>query len=251
MPPALEPVQCAPAPGLRAVSALYAGGDLVGRVVGDLLPLAVVVAISPVPIVAVILMLLAPRAGGVGAGFLVGWLVGIAGVTTVVLLLTSHADLGGSRSSAVASCVELALGALLLTLAARQWQSRPKPGEETGMPRWMAAIDRFTAARAGGLGLMLTAVNPKNLLVCLAAGATIAGGGLPSAQATWSVVIFTVIATSTVAVPVLVYAVGRTRMTGPLESLRSWLSAHSAAVTSTLLLVIGVVLIGQGLGGLV
>jgi hypothetical protein len=45
----------------------------VGPVIGDLLPLAVGVAVSPVPIIAVILMLLAPRAGGASLGFLAGW----------------------------------------------------------------------------------------------------------------------------------------------------------------------------------
>jgi hypothetical protein len=40
-------------------------------------------------------------------------------------------------------------------------------------------------------------------------------------------------------------------MAGALESLRRWLTANSAVVTATLLLVIGVILIGQGLGGLV
>jgi hypothetical protein len=49
---------------------------------------------------------------------------------------------------------------------------------------------------------------------------------------------------------VLGYAIGRKRMAGPLESLRGWLTVHNVAVMATLLLVIGVVLIGKGLGGL-
>src|SRR5919112_2139748 len=139
----------------------------VGQVIGDLLPLAIGVAISPIPIIAVILMLLAPKAGGTSAGFLIGWLVGIAGVTTVFLLLAGVLDLGSSTEpSAAASWVELALGVLLLLLAARQWQGRPEPGVEPALPKWMAAIDTFTAGKAAGLGLLLSAVNPKNLLLC-------------------------------------------------------------------------------------
>ena len=221
-----------------------------GRLVGDLLPLAVVVAISPVPIVAVLLMLLAPKARGTSAAFMAGWLVGIAGVTTVVLLLADDPVAGRSRSSAAASWVELVLGVLLLPLAARQWRSRPKPGEVPTVPRWLAAADRFTAPRAGGFGLVLSAANPKALLVCVAAGATIAASEVDGVQATWSVVGFTVVAASTVAVPVLAYVVGGTRMTAALESLRRWLTVRGAAVTATLLLAIGLVLIGQGLGGL-
>src|SRR3954466_15138722 len=222
-----------------------------GQVVGDLLPLAVGVAISPVPVIAVVLMLLAPKAGGTRAGFLLGWIVGIGGVTTAFLLLASTLDLGGSgQPSTTASWVKLVLGALLLLLAVRQWQSRPEPGAPAKTPGWMAAVDRFTPVKAAGLGVALSAVNPKNLLLCVAAGATIAAGGLSGVQEVLSVVIYTVIAVYALSVPVLVHAVGRKRMAGPLESLHSWLTVHNGAVMATLLLVIGVVLIGKGLGGL-
>src|SRR3954467_12068166 len=150
-----------------------------GQVVGDLLPLALGVAISPIPIIAVILMLLAPKAGGTSAGFLVGWLIGIAGTTTVFLLLAGILDQGtDAEPSAGASWIKLALGVLLLVLAAGQWRGRPEPGQQPQLPKWMTAIDRFTAVKAAGLGLVLSAVNPKNLLMCVAAGSTIAAGGL-------------------------------------------------------------------------
>jgi threonine/homoserine/homoserine lactone efflux protein len=223
----------------------------VAQVVGDLLPLAVVVAVSPVPIIAVILMLLTPRAGGTGSGFLAGWIVGIAGVTTVFLVLAGNADLGSSASATAAAWVQLVLGGGLLALALRQRRARPGAADEPGLPGWLAAIDRITPVRAGALGLLLSAANPKVLLVCVAAGLAIAGGGSSIAQGIWSVAVFTVIAVSTVAVPVLGYAVGGRHMAGPLTSLRGWLTAHSRVAATTLLLVIGVVLVGQGLVGLV
>src|SRR5688500_2865886 len=96
-----------------------------GPVLGDLLPLAVGVAVSPIPIIAVILMLLAPNAGGTSAGFLAGWVLGIAGATTLFLLLAGTLDTGsGSEPSAAVSWVKLGLGVLLLLLAAKQWQAR-------------------------------------------------------------------------------------------------------------------------------
>jgi threonine/homoserine/homoserine lactone efflux protein len=98
---------------------------------------------------------------------------------------------------------------------------------------------------------VLSAANPKALLVCIAAGATIAAGDVEGAQTVWSVVGFTVVAASTVAVPVLAFAVSGGRMTAALDSLRRWLIVRGAVVTSTLLAAIGLVLIGQGMGGLV
>ncbi|WP_029432241.1 GAP family protein [Blastococcus sp. URHD0036] len=219
-----------------------------GDVVGALLPLAAVVAVSPLPVLAAVLMLLAARAARTGPGFLAGWVVGIAGVTTAVLQLSGPRRDGGGPSAA--AWAALVVGAALVLLGVRRWRSRPGPGEPAPVPRWAAAIDRFTAVRAGALGLALAALNPKALVVCVAAGVAIADGDLSGAQATWSVVVFTAVAASTVAVPVLASAVGGDRVAGPLRALRGWLTAHDAAVTAGLLVLVGGVLVAQGLRGL-
>lgn len=222
-----------------------------GGVIGDLLPLAVGVAISPVPIIATILMLLAPRAGAASVGFLLGWLVGIAGATTLFTLLAGTTDLGSSDDpSTTASWVQIVLGALLLVLAVRQWRARPKPGEQGTLPAWMSAIDSFTLGKAAGLGFLLSAVNPKNLLMSAAAGTAIGGGGLSGGETTLAVVLFVALAASTVAVPVIGYAVAAQRMRRPLDELKVWLQDNNTAVMSVLLLVIGIVLVGKGVGGL-
>src|SRR4051794_17192995 len=223
-----------------------------GPVLGDLLPLAVGVAISPVPIIAVILMLLAPRAGAASAGFLAGWLAGIAVACTVFVVLSSMLDLGGQEEpSTTAAWIQLVLGALLVLLGVRQWRGRPRCGAEAVAPKWMRAIDSFTAVKATGLGFALAAVNPKNLLLAAAAGSAVAGGDLSTGDDIIAVAVFTVLAGSTVAVPVLAHAVARERMSRPLEDLKSWLVDHNAAVMTALLVVIGADLVGKGLGALV
>jgi threonine/homoserine/homoserine lactone efflux protein len=222
-----------------------------GAVIGDLLPLAVGVAVSPMPIVAVILMLLAPRAGGASAGFLAGWLLGIVVACTAFLLLAGSLSLGtSSEPSTTGAWVKIILGLLLLAVGLREWRARPRPGADPSVPKWMAAIDSFTAMKAAGLGFLLAAVNPKNLLLCASAGATIAAGSLSTGQDVGAVAVFTVIAASTVAVPVCGYAVARSRMAQPLAVLKEWLTANNAAVMSVLLLVIGASLVGKGIGGL-
>jgi threonine/homoserine/homoserine lactone efflux protein len=223
-----------------------------GGVIGELLPLALGVAISPVPIIAVILMLLAPRAGASSAGFGLGWVVGIVVVTVVVLLVAGGAGVGGTSDepSTAASWIVLVIGLLLLLAAVRQRRGRPRAGEPAPLPKWMAAIDGVTPVKATGLGFLLSAVNPKNLLMCVAAGVTVAGGGLDTGEAVVAVAVFVVIAASTVLVPVVGYAVASDRMRHPLDELKGWLQQHNVAVMAVLLLVIGAVLVGKGLGGL-
>ncbi|WIX75963.1 GAP family protein [Amycolatopsis carbonis] len=221
-------------------------------VIGDLLPFAVGIAISPVPIIAVILMLLAPRAGGASVGYLLGWVAGIVVTTTVVALVLGVATGTGEGTgpSTVTAGILLLLGVGCLALAFGQWRARPKPGTQAELPTWMATIDRFTPLKAVGLGFLLSAVNPKNLAMAVAAGAVVAGGGLSVAENVVAVAVYTVVAASTVLVPVVGYLVARKRMTPALTSLRAWLEHNNAVVMAVLLLVIGAVLVGKGVGAL-
>jgi threonine/homoserine/homoserine lactone efflux protein len=173
-----------------------------GDVLGELLPLAVGVAISPVPVIAVILMLLAPRARAASAAFGVGWVVGIALVTAAAAFLSSGAG-SGDEPSTVASWVKLGAGVLLVLLAVRQWQSRPREGEPAKLPKWMSALDQLTAPKAAGLGALLSGVNPKNLLLCLSAGATIGAAELSDGDVIVALVVFVALASASVAVPVI------------------------------------------------
>jgi hypothetical protein len=64
-----------------------------------------------------------------------------------------------------------------------------------------------------------------------------------------AMVIFTLVAASTVAVPVLGHLAARDRMAAPLDRLPAWLTQHNTAVMAVLLLVIGAALIGKGIAG--
>ena len=217
-------------------------------VIGDILPLALGVAISPVPIIAAILMLLSPKARGTSVGFLAGWVLGIVVAVVVFTLLASVLPQSeDDASKPIAGTVKIVLGLLLLLLAAKQWRSRPTGDTEPPLPGWMAAIDTMTAARALVLGFLLSAVNPKNLLMAAAAGVAIGSADLSLNGSVVAVAVFTLIAASTVAVPVIAYLLASAKMAAPLDSLRTWLVHNNSTVMAVLLLVIGVVLVGKGI----
>jgi threonine/homoserine/homoserine lactone efflux protein len=219
-----------------------------GQVIGDILPLAIGVAISPIPIIAAILMLLSPKAKGTSVGFLLGWVAGIVVAVTLFTMLSSVLPQGeADESKPVQGVIQLLLGAGLLFLALRQWRSRPAHGEQAALPKWMSAIDSMTAGKAFGLAFLLAAVNPKNLLMGAAAGVAIGGAGLDTGSDIVAIIVFTAIAACSVAIPVIAYLVASKRMAGPLEALRTWLVQNNATVMAVLLLVIGVVIIGKGI----
>jgi Sap, sulfolipid-1-addressing protein len=217
-----------------------------GTVIGEILPLAIGVAMSPIPIIAAILMLFSKRAGSTSTGFLTGWIVGIVVVTAIFTALAGTLQTGGEPSVA-ASWIKIGLGALLLLVGIGQWRGR---GGKHDNPKWMAAIDDFTLVKALGLGILLSAVNPKNLIMAAGAGLAIGSAALGLGGDAAAVAVFTVIAASTVASPVLGYLVAAERMRGPLDSLKGWLQDNNATVMATLILVIGAVLVGKGVSGL-
>ena len=219
-----------------------------GQAIGDILPLAIGVAISPVPIIAVILMLLSRQAGKNSFVFLLGWVLGLTAVGAIVLIFGSASSSDGGGSSTASGIVRLAIGALFLLLAARSWRSRPKMGEQAETPSWMSAIDDFTAAKSFGVAILLSAVNPKNLGMTIAASSTIAAASLSSGQEIAALAIFLLIASVTVAGPVIYYAIARERAQRGLNDLKAWLIDNNNTVMAVLLLVIGVKLVGDGIG---
>jgi len=222
-----------------------------GSVIGAILPLAIAVAASPVPIIAVILMLFGPKARTVGPAFALGWVLALLVVGTIVLLVADGSDVSTDETASdAASWIRLLLGLLLLGLAIRQWQSRPKEGEEPQMPKWMDTIDTFTPVRAFGLAALLAGVNPKNLALTVAAGTTIAQAGLDGGEPWLALLVFVVLASITVVLPVIYYLVAGASAERTLNTMKVWLAANNATVMFVILLIFGVKLIGDGIGGL-
>ena len=222
-----------------------------GDAIGQMLPFAVGVAISPMPIVAVVLMLVSARAKANGLAFILGWVVAIAVLGGIVLAVAGPAamtDDDGSASSG-SSTLKLVLGLLLVMVALRQWRSRPHGDEEPAVPKWMGAIDGFTPVKAAGAGVVLAAVNPKNLLLIVGGAAAIAQTEVSGAEQVLALVLFVLIATIGVATPVVIYFVMGARADEILQRLKSWMSSHNAAIMAVLCLVIGAKLIGDSISG--
>ena len=97
---------------------------------------------------------------------------------------------------------------------------------------------------------MLAYANPKVLLLTAAAGFSIGAAELDPAGTVAIVAAFTVVASISVAVPVLLFAVTGERMLDPLSRVRDWLVRNNAVVMSIVLTVIGAMVLLEGAGGL-
>jgi threonine/homoserine/homoserine lactone efflux protein len=220
----------------------------VGEALGAVLPLAAGVALSPIPIIAVVLVLSTPSGRPNGVAFLVGWIVGLGGVGTLVLLLSGEAGVGDTATTGI-GIAELILGLALLGLAVLQWRRR-HAASATALPTWMTSLDTITPVRAGGLGVVLSAVNPKNLLLTVAAAAAISATGADPGDQAGALAVFVALGTVGPAVPVVIRLALRRRSTALLSSLRRWMAAHNTVIICVLLTVIGLKLVGDGTAAL-
>jgi threonine/homoserine/homoserine lactone efflux protein len=218
--------------------------------IGQILPLAIAAGISPIPIIGVVLMLVTARARSNGPAFVLGWVVGLAVVGVIGLTVANAAGASTSGSSADGTnTFQIVLGALLVVFALRQWRKRPKPGVEPPMPKWMDAVDHFTPLKSAGMGVALSAVNPKNLILALSAAATIASTNLAGADQAIAYLVFAVIGSIGVVAPVAIYFTMGERAGPILDDVKAWLAHNNAAIMAVLFLVIGAKILGQGIAG--
>jgi hypothetical protein len=219
------------------------------QALGALLPIAVAVAISSVPLTVTILILLSPNRGRAALPFLVGWVIGVAAV--IILTAAGAAALSQplrlSRDTGTA-VLQIVIGAILMVLAAIYLLRRPHAGG-TGLPRWLSAVDSFGPLAAFAIGVLL-AFRPKGLLLGIAGGLVLSAASLRGDEAVFLIIIYTLIATSTVVAPIIASFVAPRRMEPRLVSVRDWLTANGRILTSIMMFMIGVVILGAGLANL-
>jgi hypothetical protein len=222
-----------------------------GQAIGQILPLAVGAAISPVPIIASVLLLLTPRGASTGTAYVVGWLLGLVALGAIILLIAHPAGASSHGKPATwVSLLELVLGVLVLLAALGQWRSRPRGSAEPPTPKWMETIESFNVIKAFAVGLFLGAFNPKNIPLTIAAAATIAGTGISSGSQAVVLLVFAVVGTIGVAVPLAIDVAMGARSEQLLDHLRHWLARNNPVIMTVLLVVIGSKIIGDAISGL-
>ena len=221
-----------------------------GDAIGQVLPLAVGVALSPVPIIAVVLMLVTPRARANGPAFVGGGLLGLGVVGAIVLALAGTAGATSDEGPATwVNVLKLILGVLVLLIALRQGRGRPRGDEEPATPKWMGTIDGFGPGKAFGAGAVLAGANPKNALLAIAAAASIAATDISGGEQAVAYSVFAMIGTIGVAAPVVIYFAMGDRAGPMLGGLKGWMAHNNAVIMAVLLLVIGAKLIGDAISG--
>lgn len=214
--------------------------------VAEILPYAVAVALSPMPIAALILMLLSEKAKTNSIAFTLGWILGLA-----IMVFVASSIFGASESEvktvthfSFKTLIELSLGTLLLGLALVQWRKRTKPGQTPSMPKWMSAIESFSPIKSFAVGISIAIINVKNAPMGIAVGSVVSNTGNDGSTA---FIAYLLLATSTITIPTIGFLVFGKRLQGDLENLKTWLILNNATIMFVLFLILGMVLISKSL----
>jgi hypothetical protein len=218
-------------------------------VVGAVLPQAMAIALSPVPVVCTVLVLMSPRPVRAGLSFVAGWIGALALATGLVAWLTDGvADENGEAARDGVDVLQLAVGVLFAVLAVRYWRKRPAPGASPPRP---AIVDRVPSLSSPALfltGAAAALANLKNLPLILSAGTYLGAAALAPGPLTAAAAIYVLIASLTALIPLTAVAISGPERSAPaLKSLEDWLLLNLNTITVVLLTVLATVLVGKGL----
>ncbi|MFI2610423.1 GAP family protein [Kitasatospora sp. NPDC018619] len=220
-----------------------------GEAIGPMLASAVAVALGPLPLIAVLLILASPRGRARGAAFTAGWLLGLAAVAAVVVAAGS--TWSPARTTPTwPSWLKLALGTVLVLLAARQWRERPRPGRVTAPPAWLLAIDRLTPARSAGLAVALATTRATTLVPVVGGATSIAAAPTGGGQKAVAAALMVLLGSLGTLLPLAVHLRGNGRARQSLNEWRAWTATHNAAIMIAVPLLLGAEYLGAAVSGL-
>ncbi|WP_297697948.1 GAP family protein [Mycobacterium sp.] len=218
-----------------------------GTVLTGLVPLGLVISLSPLTVIPAVLVLQAPRPRPSGLAFLGGWLFGLAALTA--LSVGASGLLGGLDKAPPrwSAWLRVVLGAALIVFGVVRWLKRNGQAES---PAWMRSFASITPARAGITGAVLAVVRPDVALICVPAGLGIGTSGLGVAGDWVAAAFFVAIAASSVAIPILAYAAAGSRLDDTLARLKDWMDRNNAVLLAAVLVVIGAMVLYHGIHAL-
>jgi threonine/homoserine/homoserine lactone efflux protein len=223
---------------------------VLSQAVGATLAFALAVALSPFPVIGIVLILSGTHGRRNGPLFAVGWVLGLSLVSAVVVLLLAGADDPDSSASAVADWFRVVAGLALIGLGVRKFLTRPRDDEVEKTPAWMASLADASPGRAWVLGLLLSGANPKNVVLTASAVTAVIETGVHGADLLLPLVVFVAIGSSTVVGAVVAGLVGGAPAAAFLDGVRRFMVAHSTSIMVLVLVILGASVLGGGLEGL-
>jgi len=212
-------------------------------VILDLVLIALVITLEPIPLTAFILVLMSRGGVRKGAAFIFGWLLSLAVVIALTVLLTGNKPPAPSTAPSLAAiAVKILIGVALVVIAIRRRARLGRPKKPKKTPKWQTGIDNMSPWVVVGLAPL---VQPWGLV---AAGvATITEAKLSSLQSYIAVFLFCVVATGVYLVMEIYAGFRPERAQDILNGVRTWIDTHTDQVIIIVSLGLGLWLVGKSI----
>ncbi len=218
------------------------------QAIGTLVPLSLAMALSTIPFLATVVVVLSPRGKATAIPYLIGYVVGsflvVCAFSFGLSALPHDVQIGPWFG-----IVEILLGIALIVLAVIQWQRHRRRQHTPSSGAWLDRLERVGPFAALGFALVLN-LRPKSLLVAGAAGIAISSQRLEVGEVVVCVIVFTLLGTVTVSVPVILSLVMPKRTSAWLVQARVFLVRSSSLIALVVLIMVGAFVVGAGLARL-
>ncbi len=214
--------------------------------IGDSLPMALGIAASPSPVIAILILLMTRRARNNAIYFLTGWFFGL--LLVGALTLFGFSFLGGfSEGSSQSGTIRMILGVLFLILAIPIARHIPLRGQQPAPPRWLDKLDQFRFPQSFAFGFFFSVPNLKNASLVVTGMTGVLTHQLETASLIFVLFLFSLIASFGVLVPPVIYLLFGERAASVFESMKRWLIRNRALILFLILLLFGTLWLVQGL----
>lgn len=234
---------------------------------GGTFGLALGLAASPLAITTALILLLGENRGRLRAlAFAAGWFVAMFAITIIPMMLTDSAREDDAEATATGiDVLHLVFAFVFFVLAAITWIKRPKksaepvseadalglevldlePPEKKG---FLSRLDGMGVIACLGLGIGQGILIIKNIPLGISAGAQLGSVDVIFAEQVLMAVIFAVMASLGALLPLAFAVFGGPSVESKLRDSRTWIEAHMTGITLAVLVVVGVIFLGEGLG---
>lgn len=214
--------------------------------VGLSLPLALGIAAAPWAMIALIILLLTPKAVSNAYAFLMGWYMGLMLVGILILMSPGLMDDRGEPSRLM-GWIRLGMGMVFLSFSLFLFRRIPKKEDRHSMPPWMERIDAFGFFQAAVIGFLLSTLNLKNSSMAVVGAAFIARQGMTTLQELFALLLFCLIASIGVMIPHLIFLLFRRNAEILFGKIKIWVLQNRMLILLVILLVFGGISLYRGM----
>lgn len=219
---------------------------IIVEAIGLFLPLSFGIALSPIPILALVIILMTTKANKNAPAFLFGWILGILIVGIFVFLSPGNQTVNGTPTF-IAGLIRIILGAALLILAIRKLLQRQNSDKPVEVPKYIARLESVGIFQSVMTGFIFSAIYPKNLVLAIAGAVVIDRVVTLFAMQLIALLVFTALASLSIASPIVAYFLEKQKVRAVLTQWKSWLVNNNATIVIILLLIFGMLLLGRGI----